>query len=74
VDPVDMLTGPMAATGSVLKRAGMTIKDIDLVENNEAFASVVLAWLREFDVDPAVVNPMGERSPWATPSDAPARR
>jgi acetyl-CoA acyltransferase len=58
-DPLLMLTGPIPATRRVLERAGMTIGDIDAVEVNEAFASVPLAWLREFDADPAVVNPRG---------------
>ncbi len=47
VDPVTMLTGPIPATRSVLEKAKMTIDDIDLVEINEAFASVVLAWEKE---------------------------
>jgi len=46
VDPVTMLTGPIPATKKVLEKAGMTIDDIDLIEINEAFASVVLAWRR----------------------------
>jgi acetyl-CoA C-acetyltransferase len=46
-DPVLMLTGPIPATAAVLKRAGLTIDDIDLVECNEAFAPVVLAWAHE---------------------------
>jgi acetyl-CoA acyltransferase len=58
-DPLLMLTGPIPATRRVLKRAGMALGDIDAVEVNEAFASVPLAWLREFDVDPAAVNPRG---------------
>jgi acetyl-CoA acetyltransferase family protein len=58
-DPVLMLTGPIPATQRVLQRAGLTIDDIDAVEINEAFASVPLAWLREFAIDPAKVNPRG---------------
>ena len=58
-DPLLMLTGPIPATRRVLERAGMAIGDIDAVEVNEAFASVPLAWLREFDADPAAVNPRG---------------
>ena len=54
-----MLTGPIPATRRVLDRAGMRIGDIDAIEVNEAFASVPLAWLREFDADPATVNPRG---------------
>jgi acetyl-CoA C-acetyltransferase len=58
-DPVLMLTAPIAATAHALDRAGMTMDQIDLVEINEAFASVVLAWLRETGADPARVNPCG---------------
>ena len=58
-DPLLMLTGPIPATRRVLDRSGMDIGDITAVEVNEAFASVPLAWLREFDVDPAAVNPRG---------------
>jgi acetyl-CoA acetyltransferase family protein len=58
-DPLLMLTGPIPATRRVLDRAGMTIGDIDAIEVNEAFASVPLAWLHEFDADPAAVNPRG---------------
>ena len=59
VDPVLMLTGPIDATQRLLERNSMSMSDIDLVEINEAFASVVLAWQRELDVDPAIVNPNG---------------
>jgi acetyl-CoA C-acetyltransferase len=58
-DPELMLTGPIPATAAILDRAGLTIDDIDVVEINEAFASVVLAWLRETGADPARVNPLG---------------
>jgi acetyl-CoA C-acetyltransferase len=58
-DPVIMLDAPIAATGYALKRAGLSISDISLVEINEAFASVVLAWLRETGADPATVNVTG---------------
>jgi acetyl-CoA C-acetyltransferase len=58
-DPVYMLTGPIPATEKVLHRAGMTLADIDLVEINEAFASVVLAWQKETGADPERVNPNG---------------
>ncbi len=51
VDPVMMLTGPIPATKQVLDKADMTISDIDLFEVNEAFASVVLAWLEETGAD-----------------------
>ncbi len=59
VDPVMMLTGPIPATRSVLERAKLTMDDIDLVEINEAFASVVLAWERELHPDMAKVNVNG---------------
>jgi acetyl-CoA C-acetyltransferase len=58
-DPVWMLTAPIPATAHALERSGMKIGDIDAVEINEAFASVVLAWLAETGADPAVVNPNG---------------
>jgi acetyl-CoA C-acetyltransferase len=58
-DPVWMLTAPIPATAHALKKAGLTIDDIDLVEINEAFASVVLAWLAESGADPAKVNVNG---------------
>ena len=59
VDPVLMLTGPIDATRRLFERTGMTIGDIDVTEINEAFASVVLAWQRELEPDPATVNPNG---------------
>ncbi|MGH9065075.1 MAG: thiolase family protein [Acidimicrobiales bacterium] len=59
VDPVTMLTGPIPATTRVLERAGLTLDDIDLVEINEAFASVVLAWEKEHHPDMARVNVNG---------------
>ena len=58
-DPVYMLTAPIPATRHALKRTGMKIGDIDRVEINEAFASVVLAWLKETGADPAGVNANG---------------
>jgi acetyl-CoA C-acetyltransferase/acetyl-CoA acyltransferase len=58
-DPVLMLTGVIPATREVLKRAGLRLDAIDVFEVNEAFASVVLAWLAEIDADPARVNPRG---------------
>ena len=58
-DPVWMLTAPIPATEYALARTGMTIDQIDLVEINEAFASVVLAWLAESGADPAKVNVNG---------------
>jgi acetyl-CoA C-acetyltransferase len=54
-----MLTGPVDVTKKVLKKAGMTIEDIDLFEVNEAFASVVLRFLQAFNIDPAKVNVNG---------------
>src|SRR5207245_8960304 len=59
VDPTIMLTGPIPATQRVLKRAALTLHDIDLVEINEAFASVVLAWERELHPDMRRVNVNG---------------
>jgi acetyl-CoA acyltransferase len=59
VDPVTMLTGPIPATTKVLERAKMTLDDIDLVEINEAFASVVLAWEKEHHPDMSRVNVNG---------------
>jgi acetyl-CoA C-acetyltransferase len=58
-DPIYMLTAPIEATRHALARAGMSIDDIDLVEINEAFAPVVLAWLDELDADPERVNVNG---------------
>src|SRR5579859_967943 len=58
-DPVHMLTGPIPATRELLRRAGLDIDDIDLFEVNEAFASVVLAWLHETGADPDRVNVNG---------------
>ena len=59
VDPVIMLTGPIPATRRILERNGMTIDDIDLIEINEAFASVVAAWRRELSPDMDRVNVNG---------------
>ena len=59
VDPVIMLTGPIPATAKVLTRAGLAIGDIGAFEVNEAFASVVGAWLAETGADPTLVNPLG---------------
>jgi len=59
VDPVTMLTGPLPATRAVLEKAKMSIEDIDLVEINEAFASVVLAWEKELHADLSRVNVNG---------------
>jgi acetyl-CoA acyltransferase len=59
VDPIFMLTGPIPATHKVLERSGLTMDDIDLVEINEAFASVVLAWEKELHPDMDKVNVNG---------------
>jgi acetyl-CoA C-acetyltransferase len=58
-DPIFMLTAPIPATAYALEKTGMTLDDIDLVEINEAFASVVLAWQRETGADLAKVNVNG---------------
>jgi acetyl-CoA acyltransferase len=58
-DPVKMLDGPIPATEKLLKKTGLSIADIDRFEVNEAFASVVLAWQKKFDVDIEKVNANG---------------
>lgn len=58
-DPITMLTGPIPATKSVLAKTGLTLDDMDAIEINEAFASVVLAWQKEFDADLSKVNVNG---------------
>ncbi len=58
-DPVLMLDGPIPATRLALDRAGLNIDDIDSIEINEAFASVILAWMADIEPDPARVNPSG---------------
>ncbi|MEO8296394.1 MAG: acetyl-CoA C-acetyltransferase [Burkholderiales bacterium] len=58
-EPFVMLDGPAAATRKALRLAGMTAKDIDLYEINEAFAAVVLRFMREMQLDPAIVNVNG---------------
>ncbi len=58
-DPVYMLTGPIPATEKALAKSGLKIDDIDVTEINEAFAPVVLAWLRDVGADPAKTNPNG---------------
>ena len=58
-DPVMMLSAPIPATKHALAKTGLTIDDIDVVEINEAFAPVVLAWIKETGADPARVNPNG---------------
>jgi acetyl-CoA acetyltransferase family protein len=59
VDPISMLTGPIPATTKALQRSGLSLEDIDTFEVNEAFAPVVLAWLKEHPVDEAKLNPNG---------------
>ena len=58
-DPIMMLSAPIPATAYALKKTGMTIDDIDLVEINEAFASVVLAWFKESGFDHSRTNVNG---------------
>jgi len=58
-DPIEMLTGIIPATRRILERSGLSLDDIDVYEINEAFASVPLAWQREFDSDPSRLNPRG---------------
>jgi acetyl-CoA C-acetyltransferase len=59
VDPVMMLLGPHDVTPMILERTKLGIDDLDLIEINEAFASVVLSWARDSHVDMAKVNPNG---------------
>lgn len=59
VDPVTMLKGPIPATRKVLQQTGLSMHDIDTFEVNEAFASVVLAWMKEVAPNPERVNPNG---------------
>jgi acetyl-CoA C-acetyltransferase len=58
-DPIWHLTAPIAATRRALEKAGLRMSDIDRVEINEAFASVVMAWAKELDYDPARTNVNG---------------
>ncbi|BBE43902.1 acetyl-CoA C-acetyltransferase [Rhodococcus erythropolis] len=58
-DPIFMLSAPIPATKHALAKAGLSIEDIDIVEINEAFAPVVLAWIKEIGADPAKVNVNG---------------
>jgi acetyl-CoA C-acetyltransferase len=58
-EPSIMLTGPVPVTEKVLKKAGMTVKDIDLFELNEAFAAVVLHYMQQLDVDHDKINVNG---------------
>jgi acetyl-CoA acetyltransferase family protein len=58
-DPVLMLDGPISATRQALKRSGLSLDEIDVIEINEAFASVILAWAKEIKPDISRVNPNG---------------
>jgi acetyl-CoA acetyltransferase family protein len=58
-DPILMLTAPIPSTRRALAKAGLSVENIDLFEVNEAFSSVPLAWLKEFNVDPARLNASG---------------
>jgi acetyl-CoA acyltransferase len=58
-DPTLQLSGHIFATKKVLQKTGLELKDLDVIEVNEAFASVVLAWAREFKPDMTKVNPNG---------------
>lgn len=58
-DPTLMLTGPIPATEKALKKAGLSVDDIDVFEVNEAFAPVPMAWLKETGADPKKLNPNG---------------
>jgi acetyl-CoA C-acetyltransferase len=58
-DPIVILTAPIPATEHAFKKSGLSIGDIDTVEINEAFASVVLAWIADIGADPTKVNPNG---------------
>lgn len=58
-DPIEMLTGVIPATERILARSGLALGDFDTFEINEAFASVPLAWQKEFGTDPDLLNPRG---------------
>ena len=73
-DPVLMLEGPIPGTAAVLKKAGLELKDLDLYEVNEAFASVPLAWLKETGADPAKLNVNGGAIAIGHPLGAPGAR
>lgn len=59
VDPITMLSGPIPATRKVLERSGLRLEDIGAFEVNEAFGTVVAAWLADIGADPALLNPNG---------------
>lgn len=71
-DPTIMLTGPAPATRKALAKAGLKVEDIDLFEVNEAFASVVMKFMKDMGVAESKVNVNGAPSPWATRSAPPA--
>ena len=71
-EPALMLTGPVDVTEKVLKRAKMKLKDIDLIEVNEAFAAVVLRFCRRSSSTPTRSTSTAARSPWAIRSAPPA--
>ena len=73
-DPVFMLTGPIPATHYALEKTGLSIDDIDTVEINEAFAPVVMAWLKETKADPEKVNPSGGAIALGHPLGAPGAK
>jgi acetyl-CoA C-acetyltransferase len=73
VDPKLMGLGPVPASRAVLKRAGLSAKDLDVIESNEAFAAQACAVTRALELDPAKVNPNGSASRSATRSARPAR-
>lgn len=66
-DPTLQLLAVIPAAREALRRAGLSLRDVDVIEVNEAFASVVLAFLRELGADPERVNPNGGPSPTAAP-------
>lgn len=70
-DPVWMLTAPIPATRYALQKSGLTMDDIDLVEINEAFASVVLAWMKDLEVPHDKVNVNGGAIALGHPSAPP---
>ena len=72
-EPAIMLTGPIDVTHKVLKKAGMTIEDIDLFELNEAFASVVLRYMQALTSRTTRSTLRAARSRWAIRSARPAR-
>ena len=67
-DPILMLAAPIPATAYALKKSGMSLDDVDLIEINEAFAPVVLAWQQETGADLVIARAIsGVRIPWSGP-------